>query len=201
MPQIGLCKLEEQENNYIIKIKRPLKLIKEDRPEKNWLPFSYGNQIQFIYGYSPTEIRTPSEKFEDLGNTSDHLENAAIVSHKTTLNFERFRGSAGPLQFKIDESETGWLIVVHEVSWNDDTSRVYTHRFVYLNNKFEIIKLSEPWYFESHGIEFCRSMCDSHTSNEIILTCGLKDEEAWCYNVSINRIKEMLKDVDYFKLK
>ena len=191
VPQIGLCKLELNEDKYLIKIKRPFKLIQENRPEKNWLPFSHQDELKLIYGYTPIEIRTPSE----LDDSVENLESKSIITHETELNFERFRGSAGPIKFEL-----GWLVVIHEVSWNFDNSRVYTHRFVYFNENFEITKLSEPWYFESHGIEFCRSMCESHNPEEIIITCGLRDEEAWCYIIEKDKILKMLKDLKHFKL-
>jgi len=83
-----------------------------------------------------------------------------------------------------------------EVSWCQDESRIYTHRFVLLNDKFEITKLSDPWYFENHGIEFCRGMCVK--KGELIITCGIKDEEAWCYVCDIKEVMVSMKELSTF---
>ena len=196
-PQIGLCHLELSGDNseYIINTKLPFKLISNNRPEKNWLPFVGGDELKLVYGYTPTEIITPVDKLEDMHKEIDHISYIKLTNHETILNFDRFRGSAGPLRFN-----SGWLIIVHEVSWNFDNSRVYTHRFIFLDAEFIILKISDPWYFESHGIEFCRSMCDSHTLNEIIITCGIKDEEGWCYTITHEYVNSMLKNLCHYEL-
>jgi len=203
-PQISLCKLENIEldpfsviaekghDKYIINEKVPLNIIEKGRPEKNWLPFSIGEGLNFIYSYSPTIIRQYSNNKDEVGKTE------ILINNKTELNFDRFRGSAGPIPFYL-VNRNGWLVVVHEVSWNQDNSRVYTHRFIYMNDEFKIISISLPWIFESLGIEFCRSMCHSH-NDEIILTCGIKDEEAWCYIIDKKVIIEMLKGLEEFQL-
>ena len=195
VPLIGLCKLKLENDEYFIKNKRPLLTETEGRCEKNWLPVYHDGKIKLVYGYSPTQVRTPCESIEHIKLEEGYLNTKILVSFVSKLKFDRFRGSGGPILFN-----NGWLIIVHEVSWNHDNSRVYTHRFVYLNKEFEITKLSDPWYFESHGIEFCRSMCESINGEDIIITCGLKDEEAWCYIMEKEKITLMLKDLQEFEL-
>lgn len=203
IPQISLCKLEykkKDDNNidskdvYEINIKNPLRLLTEDRCEKNWLPFSHDNQIKFIYSYSPTQIITPR------GNIlkGDFMNTDILISNNTKLNFERFRGSGGPVMLS-ENNKIKWLTVVHEVSWSNDNSRIYTHRFVVMNDIFDIIGISDPWYFENRGIEFCRSMCLK--DDILILTCGLKDEEAWCYIIRKDKVISMIRNLDDFDIK
>jgi len=189
LPQIGLCKLEESYDYYIINELTPMGLIHENRCEKNWLPFVNDNILSFVYNYSPMDIIIPIKNYDHEFTGETEL----ISSTQSDLNFERFRGSAGPLKFKDN-----WLIVVHEVSWCSDNSRIYTHRYVLLDNNFNIIKLSNPWYFENHGLEFCRSMCDF--DDNIILSCGIKDEEAWLYVVNKKEIWNSLEDIKKFYL-
>jgi len=204
VPQISLCKIDfvmhddSNEDEYVIKIKRPMNLLQSGRPEKNWLPFSHEDMIKFVYGYSPTQIRTPSSNLVNICKELGYLDTNLLTSNDTHLNFDRFRGSAGPLMIEMDGTRM-WLIVVHEVSWCLDKSRIYTHRFVLLTLDFKIIKLSDPWYFEQHGIEFCRGMCSY--KDTIILTCGLKDEEAWCYILDKKKVLESLHDLDKFILR
>jgi hypothetical protein len=185
--QLSLCKIEPFNNEYIIKTKRPLAIREEGRAEKNWLPFYEDGILKMVYGYSPFEIITPTESFEIIKKNKGQLFTRVLNNQHCKLDLQRFRGSAAPIPF-----ESGKLIIVHEVSWNEDDSRVYVHRFVYINNKYEITKISYPWYFENHGIEFCRSMCESHTTDSIIITCGLRDEEACCYIISKDTVAGLL---------
>lgn len=198
--QISLCKLPElsEDGKYLITVKRPIKLVNNSRSEKNWLPFVDNHQLIFVYSYHPLSIRVPMENEEDIIKNKGDLDTELFLDSPQTLNFGRFRGSAGPLKFE-NKNQTGYLFVVHEVSWNDDNSRVYTHRFVYVDINFnKVLKISNPFYFEHHGVEFCRSMCYSHSDYQIVLTVGIKDEQAWLYMVSIFTINKMLKDIDNF---
>jgi hypothetical protein len=211
MPQISLCRLDYDgiADKYIISNKNPLKLIQDGRPEKNWLPFVLENSttngshdatngsqssISFVYSYFPTVIRQVNS---NLLESVNHIPTELYVSNFTTLDFSRFRGSGGPLLFPID-SINYYLIVVHEVSWCADKSRIYTHRFVLMTLEFKIVKISDPWYFERHGLEFCRSICDFN--DLLVITCGLNDDEAWCYILEKSKIRELLKDVSEFML-
>lgn len=182
---------------YEIHTKRPMYLIEDNRAEKNWLPFSHSDQIKFIYSYSPTRIRIPVGTSVEITKELGYLSTELLIINDTQLNFDRFRGSGGPVMLET-QNGSGWLIVVHEVSWCQDQSRIYTHRFVLMNNKFEIIKISDPWFFEAHGIEFCRSMCLK--GNNLVLTCGLKDEEAWCYIIDKNKVLSGLRELKDFGL-
>jgi len=174
-------------SKFVVRDLRPINLLDPNRDEKNWLHFIQDDKIMFVYSYSPTIVR------ELTDGTSVNADTKLFKSSPTLLNFSRFRGSGGPLKFIINDQEY-WLIVIHEVSWCGDKSRIYTHRFVLFNSNFEIVKISDPWYFREHGIEFCRSICDFNES--IVLTCGLKDSEAWCYVLEKSKIIELLRDLN-----
>lgn len=239
MPQMCLCKISDTPNydsEFEVMIKRPIYLIHDQRPEKNWLPFydiistvipdirtsdsllteesevplldkgPFGYLLDvpmidrqipsfnFIYSYNPFIIRSikhDKNVIDELGFISSEV--------KTTVNIPdfdmgRFRGSAGPLKF-----DGGYLFVVHEVIFLDGIKRNYTHRFVFTDKEFHIVKLSFPYYFEEPSVEFCRSMCWSHDENQIILTVGRKDSESWIYILHETMVKEMLYDINFFK--
>jgi hypothetical protein len=201
-PQISLCYIGNIDVIYNLRdvdklemmVKRPLDVLDVNRPEKNWLPFIYDNMIHFIYGYP--NIRYIDLEKETIKEDLGFLETKLKCENKNEINLDRFRGSGGPIKF-VHNKIAGYLTIVHEVSWCDDNSRIYTHRFVFFGPKFEITHISLPWYFENHGLEFCRSMAiaDSET---ILITCGLSDNEAWIYSIDIKTIK--LFDLDYFTL-
>ena len=209
MAQISLCKISDgvdEENQLKIISKRPIYLIDEHRSEKNWLPYylvksdndDTKGSFRFIYSYSPTivrEIQHSDELFTEIG----HVPSQKVIEKEVNFNLGRFRGSAGPLPFKFKNKE-GYLIVVHEVTWpNGNSSRNYTHRFVFMTNDFEITHLSLPFYFEELSVEFCRSMCYSH-GDSILLTVGIKDKESWLYILDVSYITGLLCPLEYFEL-
>lgn len=183
IPQINLCKLNLNNDKYEIVKRYPIDLI-NNRAEKNWLPYIQDNQLKIIYEYYPYTIKT-------IFNYSDITD---ISKNTYGLNISRFKGSAAPI-----ELDGGYLIIVHETFNLAQVLRCYLHRFIWLSNSFEIKKMSHPWHFQHYGIEFCRSMCYSHTEGEIILTYSIHDKDAqWC-SVSIDYIRSLLFNLDYFK--
>lgn len=219
-PQITLCKLNDKfEIIEKMSIESP-----GGRAEKNWLPFVKGNSIfserdiNIIYEYNPFTIKSISFKSP---KTSD------ILRKNYNLNLSRFKGSAAPIEFnegteyegteyegteyegtehdgteyegtEHEETKTGYLIIIHETFNLTNSLRCYLHRFVYLNEEMEIKKMSHPWFFNHHGIEFCRSMCHSYTPGNLILTYSIHDKDAsWC-EISIDYVKSLLKDLKYF---
>lgn len=197
-PQITLCKLN---NDYEIIEKIPFES-PQNRQEKNWLPFiSEDGNFNVIYEYNPYTIIKIHEHISqsELSESKTEKEVSMLVkleknkSINYNLNFSRFKGSAAPIPF-----DSGYLIIIHETFNLTPSLRCYLHRFIQLDKSMEIIKLSHPWYFENHGIEFCRSMCHSHTENRIILTYSIHDKDAqWC-EISSDYIRGLLKDLNEF---
>jgi hypothetical protein len=198
IPQISLCKVSDKLNTddeFEIISKRPIYLVEEGRAEKNWLPFvDEQNNFNFMYSYSPTITRSISntkEVIEDLGYIASEVK----IKNEIMFNFDRFRGSSGPLKF-----DDGYLFIVHEVTWlSNNKSRNYTHRFIYTDSEFGIKKLSLPFYFEELSVEFVRSMCYSY-ENDIVLTVGIKDRESWLYIIDKDYINSILYSLEYFTI-
>lgn len=125
---------------------------KPQEVEKNWLPYENG----YVYWYNPITVLDRSGK------------NAII--RDTRYDLSTFRGSAGPVQYR-----DGWLLVVHQVAMNAG-SRTYYHRFLYLDNNFDVKNISESFHFDHIGIEFCCGL--AIYSNKIYLTYGIEDYTA-----------------------
>ncbi len=114
------------------------------------------------------------------------------IKYEPEQNLSRFRGSAPPIPF-----DDGYLFVVHEVITTD--KRYYTHRFVFMNNDFRIIKLSEPFVFQHKGVEFCSGMDISHSGKECILSIGIEDKEAYLCSISCDHIRSLLEPLEISK--
>jgi len=196
-PQISIGKLDKDSD--IIKrvpIESP-----QNRQEKNWLPYlvnqntlSDNIEVDFIYEYHPYTIKQSKINF-DIPIITNELRVTDKFLKTYNINLSRFKGSTMPVQFN-----DGYLIMVHETFNLSPSLRCYLHRFVELDKSMEIIKLSHPWYFESHGIEFCRSMCHSHTEDKLILTYSIHDKDAkWC-EISTDYVNSLLKNIEDFQL-
>lgn len=204
IPQMCLCKIDF-DGDFIVTSKRPIYLIQDQRPEKNWLPFfselsgplldkGPESSFKFVYSYNPfiiRSIRYDGNVIKEPGYISSEI---SLDEFIPDFDMSRFRGSAGPLKF-----DDGCLFIIHEVIFLSDTKRNYTHRFVLTTEDYHIIKLSLPYHFEESSVEFCRSMCWSHDEHQVLLTVGRKDSESWLYILHETMIKELLFDINFFK--
>ena len=104
------------------------------------------------------------------------------------LDFSSFRGSAAPIVW-----EDGYLLLVHEVAFHSNYERAYLHRFVFLDSECNIQKLSDPFYFQHLGVEFCCGMQPNHLGDRLVLTLGSEDREALFCSVPIKTVQSLLK--------
>lgn len=143
------------------------------RHEKNWLPFMKGDDMYVIYLIHPFTIYLINKEDGTLVLVKEVVLN--------DLNMKNFRGSAGPIPYK-----NGWLATVHQVA-----NLHYMHRFVWFDEAFTKIKVSEPFYFERKGIEFNPGMT-THKDG-IVLSYSVLDNNAKCITVSHDTITSYLK--------
>jgi len=150
-----------------------------DRCEKNWLPFVINGELFIVYGYSPFIVYKPN---------LDTGECVEVVNKNYNLDMTRFRGSAAPIPF-----DNGYLLMIHEVIWQN--ARTYVHRFVYLDKNFELKKLSKPFVFKHHGVEFCSSMTLDHSDNKLVMSIGIEDKEAYLCLADVAYIRSLLNSI------
>jgi hypothetical protein len=153
------------------------------RCEKNWLPFIKDETLYVIYSYSPFVI------YQLDIETGDCI---LDLSYEPTYDFTQFRGSAGPIPF-----DDGYLVLIHEVTYTSDQSRCYLHRFVYLDHRFFVKKISKPFTFLHQGVEFCGSMTLNHEENQLILAIGIEDNKAYLCTVDLNTIHSYLYSLSH----
>ena len=190
LPQIAVSKISTEKVFEAFKemgeTKVPIEstqLIRGPNPgrcEKNWLPFVREGELHFVYLYDPFVIIKP---------TSSSIEVVEVEPSK--FDFSRFRGSAAPIEF-----DDGYLLIVHEVIFNSKGERTYVHRFLWFNNDLTLsgLKVSPVWYLKEPGIEFCSGML--MMDRTIYIGAGLKDKEAWIFKIGVEKVREMLKEVE-----
>lgn len=131
--------------------------------EKNWMPLSVGGEFTWIYSLDPTAILPGPLR-------------------RCPFALEHLRGGAA-IDFK-----GGYLCVTHETI-DDPSGRIYLHRFVRLDKRFNVTAVSPSWVFAHHGIEFCAGM--ARRGSSLVLSFGVEDREAWVVRVDVKEIEAM----------
>ncbi len=169
----SLCKLSDNKVEKFLPLKSP----KDAKFEKNWLPFVKDGELHVIYSSDPLLVYK-------IDRTNGALTQVANNEH--ALDFTRFRGSAGPIEF-----DGGLLMLLHEVAISDQ--RFYMHRFVFMDNNFVIQKISEPFTFLHKGIEYCCGMTLDHKGGKCIMTLGYEDRKAYIADIDTDDVRVLLK--------
>lgn len=140
--------------------------------------------------YAPT---LPEADFKTL-NLESQLNNES--THPLAINssvdspydFSRFFESVSPINF-----EGGYLTVIHEKVKSSDQETNHIHRFVFLDNASNILKISRPFVFKQKGEEFCSTMTFDPSGNAVLIQMGLKDKESWICSIPLETIRSLLK--------
>jgi tetratricopeptide (TPR) repeat protein len=113
--------------------------------EKNWLTvgdYPASHDPVFIYKWHPFQTGT-------IDPSTNTLQIKTTV--QTPPYFSKVRGSANPVLMPNGKE---YLAVVHTVKY--ETPRKYYHHLVALDlATLAPIRISAPFYFETHGIEYC----------------------------------------------
>jgi len=181
--QISLCRLGSKPREGTVFVDKLIPLLGPDphRCEKNWLPFILEGSLHVIYSYDPFLIYRVDP---DKGSCDK------IMDINPPLDFSRFRGSAAPIPWK-----GGYLLLVHEVVFHFNYERTYIHRFLFLDSQLQMQQLSDPFYFQHQGVEFCCGMQVDHSKEHLILTLGEEDRDAYFCQVPVATVQSLLKPI------
>lgn len=119
-------------------------------PQKNWMPLVDVESVKFIYATS---------RNGDVGSTTvlDLIEDgpryAAQAPAGAVYGHGRLRGGSQGVRV-----EGGWVFVVHDVAFPGGSERFYLHRFVFFDDQLRLVSMTDPFYFERLGIEFCAGL-------------------------------------------
>ena len=146
------------------------------RHEKNWMPRVAGDTLHFIYLCDPTrlvddQVRTVAETI------------APIMA-------EQFRGGSQAIAF-----DGGWLVLVHEARVREG-QRQYRHRFVWFDDTSKLRRVSRPFFFCKHGVEFAAGLAWHPDGKRLVVTYGVDDAEAWIATVESDDIRHVLQDAE-----
>jgi tetratricopeptide (TPR) repeat protein len=87
----------------------------------------------------------------------------------------------------------GWLAIGHEAVVFDDGARVYSHRWVWFDGNWRLRRISPGFFLREHGIEFVAGLAQD--GDELLLSFGVRDREAWFGRVALAEVLSMLEQV------
>lgn len=137
--------------------------------QKNWMPMPSRYGARWMYRLDTTVTGTEFTK------------------HPCSKYVGDISGSSQLIPFK-----QGFLSVVHEAAAGPDGKRTYWHRFAWHDKDACLQKLSVPFVFYGRQIEFCAGLAEHPDHNNLIISFGVRDEEAHLATVNIEEVAAML---------
>jgi hypothetical protein len=136
-----------------------------DQVQKNWMPLVDGHKAKLIYATSPTLVFDLIEH-RDRGHTVEFPVGA-------TLGYGRLRGGSQAVRTPDGSS---WICIVHDVAFPGGARRIYLHRFIQFDADLRLVAMSDPFYFEQLGIEFCAGL--ALVGNQFVASYAVNDGSA-----------------------
>ncbi len=122
--------------------------------QKNWMPLVDGDAVKFVYATS-LDGDVGSTMIFDLVEADDaEARPRYSVRPPADASFDHGRLRGGSQAVRVD---SGWLYCVHDVAF-PGSGRMYLHRFVLLDDQLQLVSMTDPFYFEKLGIEFCAGL-------------------------------------------
>lgn len=142
--------------------------------EKNWAPILDGRDLKFTY------------RLDTFLNIDKPEEN---MKWELPIAIENISGGSQYIPFR-----SGYLSIVHEaVVHPAHGRRIYQHRFAWLDLTARQLKLSLPFVFQGVQIEFAAGLAKNWKDDTIVVSLGVRDEEAWLCSIAHRDVAAMLE--------
>jgi tetratricopeptide (TPR) repeat protein len=169
--------------------------------QKNWMPLVDGADAKIIYATQPTTIFDLVENWMPLVNGGDAKiidatqpttiveasGGGLTVKYQTSASFDHGRLRGGSQAVRV---EGGWIFVVHDVAF-PGSGRTYLHRFVQLNDRLEFVAMSDLFYLEKLGIEFCAGL--ARVDDRLVASYAVDDRSARLGIFEWDRVRASLR--------
>lgn len=158
--------------------------------EKNWLPLELTDDHLDIW-YSSSPMTTLRHDFTTR-STQVHRQ------YQLTGDYSELRGSAAlrlPDNYQPRPDNAMYLLLTHELYHRHltyqgvaGTPRSYYHRFLWLDREYKPIRLSLPFYFKEHGVEYLTSLV--YHNGHLLTILTLNDHDAWLIELTPREVME-----------
>ena len=148
---------------------------RRDLDEKNWVPWTVGDELRIVYGWLPRRVFRWDAGAESL---------TAIAENSDAPDRARWRGSSQGV-----DVDGGTMFVVHEVT-DGPVGRRYLHRFVRVDVDGST-SASAAFTFTGTPIEFAAGL--ARRGDKLVISFGLEDRLAALAIVSIAEVQGLLK--------
>lgn len=151
------------------------------RMEKNWMPAVHPitGHLHLVYRCSPTTVLRYRH--------SQATVRPAFV-HDGPLLARGLRGGSQVIPF-----DGGYLCLVHDVIVPDgEHRRTYLHRWLWFTPTWRIGKLSAPFFFRRHGVEFVAGL--TQVGKTLLVSFGVDDAEAWLARLPVDHVRALLHE-------
>lgn len=131
--------------------------------QKNWVMYTESTDsrhIYMVYSHSPLTILQV--------DPCTGVWNVIVNKFDNKFNMDQVRGSANPVM--VDGT---YLFLVHEVTQKD--TRKYFHRWIEYDEKWEITRVSAPFYFTNLFVEFSLSVAYVSDTDRLIVVYSSED--------------------------
>lgn len=174
----GLCRIAllELNDERCVTSARILPALRDH--EKNWMPVVVDDKLILVHSLDPATI------YELESPSSD----PTLVRHDPGQSYriDHLRGGSQLVPF-----EDGWLCVTHEAVDRVSQTRVYLHRFVWLDRQFIPRRVSKPFWWKHVGIEFCAGLHFDKSNRVLLASVGVSDREAWIAKIPLDSIEAL----------
>lgn len=164
-----------------------LKGYEEEKPQKNWMPFCFKDELYLIYQMEPLTILKPNLET----GYCDRVHESRIE-----LNLGQYRGGS-----QLIEYEAGYLTLVHEMIWQNNR-RYYCHRFVYLKHQqpiedcqypqLGVAEISPLFYFKEKSVEYVCGLSMTPDRQSLLISFGVNDREAYLATLPTRSLPHLL---------
>jgi len=156
--------------------------------QKNWMPLVDGDQAKFIYATS-LDGDVGSTVIFDLVEAEDREARPCYVipPPPTGADYGHGRLRGGSQAARV---EGGWIFVVHDVAF-PGSGRMYLHRFVFIDDQCQLVSMTDPFYFEKLGIEFCAGL--ALVDGKLVASYAVNDGSARLGIFEWSRIRRALR--------
>lgn len=147
--------------------------------EKNWLPFMFHGELRILYETNPLTI---------LNGQGD-----VIYKAEPWLGSPALRGSGSPIPWG-----DRFLYTIHEqgIVRGDEPltdQYFYFHRFVEMDQQFQITRMSPLFIFREEGVEYTCGHCLSHDGTLLLIPySSANGTDSNLMGVSVRTVEKML---------